>query len=101
MRLYYAHAMCLYGAVKESAEIAAIAPGLPWCEIVNPSTLRRNADESDSMQYFLRMIDCCDGLVTAGVGLEANHALAIRLPVYELEGGVCLPGNPARRGRRR
>jgi hypothetical protein len=96
--LYYAHAMCLYGTEVERAEVAAITRRLPNYCVVDPSTLQcyseKNGDD-DSMLYFLRVVDCCDALVfsrllgkvTAGVGLEVNHALARRIPVYELGDG--------------
>lgn len=44
------------------------------------------------MSYFLRVVGFCHilvfsrllGEVTAGVGLEVNHALSLQRPVYEL-----------------
>jgi hypothetical protein len=94
--LYYAHAMCLYGTEAESTEVSAITRCLPYYEIVDPSTLQSHADKSDDgMRYFFKVIDRCDALVfsrllgeiTAGVGLEVNHALTRLIPVYELDDG--------------
>jgi hypothetical protein len=96
--LYYAHSMCLYGTEVERAEVAAITRWLPYYCVVDPSTLQCHADKEDGdggMRYFLRVIDRCDALifsrllgkVTAGVGLEVNHALTRRIPVYELGDG--------------
>jgi hypothetical protein len=91
--------MCLYCTEVESAEVVAITRCLPFYEIVNPSTLQSHVDKSDDgMRYFYRMIDYCDALVfsrllgkiTAGVGLEVNHALTRLIPVYELGNGRIL-----------
>ena len=96
--IYYAHAMCLYGPEVERAEVAAITRRLPSCCVVDPGTIQQDAGkgDDDGMRYLLRVIDCCDtlvfsrllGKVTAGVGLEVNHALARRIPVYELGDGT-------------
>jgi hypothetical protein len=91
LRVYYAHAMCLYGTAVEKAEMLAIAAHLPDHEIVNPGTLQ-SADGNKGMQYWFSLVDGCDALVfsrllnrvTAGVGLEVNHALARPIPVHEL-----------------
>jgi len=88
--------MCLYGTDLERAQVSDIARLLPYYAIVDPGTLQNHADKSsDAMRYFFKVIDYCDALafsrllgeVTAGVGLEINHALMRRIPVYELEGG--------------
>jgi hypothetical protein len=88
--------MCLYGTEAESSEADDIARRLPSCHIVNPGILQRQADESvDAMRYFFKVVEYCDALVfsrllgeiSAGVGLEVNHALAKSIPVYELFDG--------------
>jgi hypothetical protein len=92
VRVYYAHAMCLYGTALEKAEMLAIAAHLPDWEIVNPGTLQKGAGKNEGMQYWFSLVDDCDALVfsrllnrvTAGVGLEVNHALARPIPVHEL-----------------
>jgi hypothetical protein len=92
--LYYAHAMCLYGTDLERAQVAEVARLLPYYAIVDPGTLQSHADQSnDAMRYFFKVIDYCDALVfsrllgeiTAGVGLEVNHALTRLIPVCELQ----------------
>jgi len=93
MRLYYAHAICIYGTAVEAKEVDALGRCFPSCVIVNTGLLQAGADKNgDKMQYFFHLIDDCDVLVfsrlldkvTAGVGLEANHAIDKRIPVYEL-----------------
>ena len=88
--------MCIYGTDEEAAEVAAIARNLPYYEIIDPSLLQNDADRSDDgMRFFFRVINYCHavvfskllGAVTAGVGLEVNHALNKQLPVYQLENG--------------
>ena len=83
--------MCLYGTAIEKAELLAIAAYLPGYEIVNPGKLQ-STDRNGGMQYWFSLVDGCDALVfsrllnrvTAGVGLEVNHALARPIPVHEL-----------------
>ncbi|MDA4112501.1 MAG: hypothetical protein OK474_00440 [Thaumarchaeota archaeon] len=99
LQVYYAHAMCLYGTALEKAEMLAIAAHLPGCEIVNPRTLQRDGGKDEGkdegMEYWFGLIDGCDALVfsrllntvTAGVGLEVNHALTRPIPVHELYHG--------------
>jgi hypothetical protein len=85
--------MCLYGTEVERRELAVIARCLQFYDIVNPGTLQSKVEQSDdAMRYFLKVIGYCDALVfsrllggiTAGVGLEINHALSLNLPVYEV-----------------
>ncbi len=95
MRVYYAHAMCLYGTDFEKTELLSIAAHLPDCEIVNPGTLQTKQSKNDGMAYWFSLIDHCDALVfsrllnrvTSGVGLEVNHAVARPIPVHELRKG--------------
>jgi hypothetical protein len=84
--------MCLYGTAPEKAEMLAIATHLSDCEIVNPGTLQKGTDMDRGMEYWFRVIDGCDALVfsrllnriTAGVGVEVNHAITRPIPVHEL-----------------
>ncbi len=91
--------MCLYGTEAERAQLTVLARRLPYYVIVDPGGLQSHADKSnDGMRYFFNVIDYCDALVfsrllgkiTAGVGLEVNHALARCIPVYELGNGKIL-----------
>src|ERR1700722_15913889 len=84
--------MCLYRTAFEKAEMLAISAHLPDHEIVNPGALQGSANKNEGMQYWFNLVDGCDALVfsrllnrvTAGVGLEVNHALALPIPVHEL-----------------
>lgn len=93
LRVYYAHAMCIYGTSTESNEISAIAKWLPHYEIVNPSLFQTKVDGIDAGMFpFYGIIDICHvlvfsrllGKITSGVGLEVNYALKKSVPVYEL-----------------
>lgn len=106
MLLYYAHPMCIYGSEAEYLELVEINRSLPFYHVMNPRMFQRQADDStDAMRYFFKVIDYCDtlvfsrllGEVTAGVGMEVNHALAESIPVYELfDGGVFRVFRPVR-----
>jgi len=95
MRLYYAHAMVLYGTEIEKAETEIIRTRLPGCELVDPGEYEGNPEKSEQgMQYCFKLIDGCDALafskllgkITSGVGLEANYALSKYMPVYFIDG---------------
>lgn len=94
--VYYAHAMCMYRRRAEGHELAAIRRRFARAKIVNPALYDRHPEKLlDTIQFCLRLIDKCDvvvfsrilGKVTAGVGLEVNHALDQRKPVFEIVGG--------------
>ena len=88
--------MCTYGTDSEKAETSLIRKYFPEYLIVNPGYFQPNMAISDgSMKHFFRIIDGCHVLVfsrllddvTAGVGLEVNHAISRPIPVYELRKG--------------
>ncbi len=93
-KVYYAHAIWLYGTPTEREEVRSIKSEFPIHTIVNPSELNR-PDEDDEMEFFKEHVSRCDvlvfsrlaGEITAGVGLEVNHALSKKKPVFELKNG--------------
>lgn len=96
MQLYYAHAMCIYKTEIEKVEIGLIRKHFPTHEIIDPGSFQENTEKSkQGMSYCFRLIDKCDSLVftrllgkvTSGVGLEIDHALLKKFPVYELKDG--------------
>jgi len=95
-KMYYSHAMTLYGSSIESYEKSQIRKNIPTVKIVDPGKYQDNPEKRrDEMKYCFKLIQDCDGLVfskyrdkiTAGVGLEVNFALEIKIPVYELKEG--------------
>ncbi len=94
-KVYYSHAMVLYGTSKEAYEKSQIRKNIPTVKIVDPGTYQNNPEKRrDGMDYCLKLVKDCDGLVfskyrgkiTAGVGKEVNYAIEIKIPVYELNG---------------
>jgi len=87
LRVYYAHAMCLYGTEQEKKELLLIREKFKDAEIINPANYQNR-----SMDFYLRLVDKCHivvfsrllGKVTAGVGKEVNHALKKGKDVYML-----------------
>lgn len=97
MRVYYSHAMPLYGTQKEKLEKILITNYFPGCDIVDPGTYQSNVEKARrGMDYCLELVDQCESVVfsryenfiTAGVGKEVNHALSKAKLVYELKKGV-------------
>ena len=95
MILYYAHAMPIYKTLAEKRELRQIRSKFPRAKVVNPAKYQNHPEKRrDRMGFCLRLVENCDavvfsryqGKITAGVGKEANHALGIGLPVFELEG---------------
>lgn len=92
MKVYYAHAMCLYDTEREKKELGLISKKLEDAEIINPANY-----PSRSMGFYLGLVDKCQvlvfsrllGEVTSGVGKEVNHALKKGKDVYMLN-EVCL-----------
>jgi hypothetical protein len=91
-KTYYAHAMCIYGHLVESQELAAIRRRFKG-SVVNPAKYDDDPEKRrDTIGFCLRLIERCDvivfskllGKITAGVGKEINHALKLKKPVYEL-----------------
>jgi len=95
MRIYYAHAICTYGARIEKAERKRIKVCFPKCRIVDPGNYEGNLEKrANGMKYCFELIRDCDALVfsrllkkiTSGVGLEIRYALSKGIRVYELCG---------------
>ena len=94
-RVYYAHAMVLYGTDVEKVEAQVIKGQLQGYELVDPGDYEGNSEKSrQGMEYCFKLIDGCHALafsrllgkITAGVGLEVNYALSKYKPVYSIEG---------------
>ena len=94
MKIYYAHAMCIYGTSDEEIEIQQIEENFPDHLIVDPGTYANNPDKrNEGMEYCKKLVLSCDklvftrllGKITSGVGLEINHALESGKVVYELK----------------
>ena len=94
MKIYYAHAMCIYGTEDEEFEIQQIRQNFPDHSIVDPGTYANNPEKRrDTMEYCKKLVSGCDklvftrllGKITAGVGIEINHALESGKIVYELK----------------
>lgn len=94
MKIYYAHAMCIYRTDDEENEIQQIRQNFPDHIIVDPGTYANNPEKRrDSMEYCKKLVSGCDklvftrllGKITAGVGIEINHALEFGKIVYELK----------------
>jgi hypothetical protein len=90
VKVYYAHAMLLYGTEREKEEQEQIIQRFPNCALVNPNNLER--PEDDGMEFYKNIVAGCDSLVfsrlagrvTTGVGIEIKHARSLGKPVYEL-----------------
>jgi len=98
-KTYYAHAMCTYGHLQEQQELAAIRRCLRGTQIVNPARYDGHPKKLiDTLGFCFRLIERADALVfskllgkiTAGVGAEVNHALKLKMPVYQLRDGKLL-----------
>jgi len=96
MKIYYSHAMPLYGTELEVLEKQQILKNFPTAKIVDPGSFQDNIEKRlGGMEYCLNLVEKCNGLVftrflnkiTAGVGKEVNHAMKKRLPVHELKNG--------------
>ena len=94
MKIYYAHAMCIYGTDDEEVEIQQIKQNFPDHSIVDPGTYVNNPDKKNGgMEYCKKLVSGCDklvftrllGKITAGVGIEIHHALESGKIVYELK----------------
>lgn len=95
-RVYYSHAMPLYGTKEEKVERNHILKNMPEVEIVDPGSFQDNPEKRlGGMEYCLRIVEKCHGVVftrflgkiTAGVGKEVNHAIKKKIPVHELKDG--------------
>lgn len=96
MKIYYSHAMPLYGTEEELNEKQRIVKNIPNVTIVDPGSFQDNIEKrKGGMEYCLNLVEKCNGLVftrflnkiTAGVGKEVNHAIKKKIPVQELKNG--------------
>lgn len=96
MKVYYSHAMPIYGTVKEEKEKRQILENIPEAEIVDPGSFQDNPEKrAGGMNFCLKLVEKCNGVVftrflnkiTAGVGKEVNHALKKKIQVHELKNG--------------
>ncbi|MDE1818711.1 MAG: hypothetical protein KGI19_08930 [Thaumarchaeota archaeon] len=96
MKIYYAHAMCIYGTEDEEIEKGHIKIHFPEHDIVDPGSYASNIEKRNGgMEYCKKLVSNCDALVftrllgkvTAGVGIEVHHALSQNKPVFELKNG--------------
>ncbi len=94
-KVYYAHAMCLYRSQAEWEEVHAIKRFFRDAKIINPADYSNHPEKrADTMGFCLRLVEGSDVVVfsrllekvTAGVGMEVNHALKLERPVLELIG---------------
>lgn len=88
MKLYYAHAICIYRSTTEEDETSRIRRQFPGAEIISPASYENDPEKRrDTLAFCFALIEKTDaviytrlfGKVTSGVGAEVNHA-----PVYEL-----------------
>lgn len=95
MKIYYSHAMPIYGTNQELNEKKQIMKKFPKSTIVDPGTLQDNPEKQrEGMEYCLRLVQTCqtlvfskfNGKITAGVGKEVNFALKQKIDVFELNG---------------
>jgi len=101
-KLYYAHAMCLYGEADEREELRRIRKRFRRVHVVNPAKYDGHPDkQTDTVGFCLKLIDGCDvvvfsrllGKISAGVGKEVNHALKTGKLVFELSPNKIIPRN--------
>lgn len=97
MKVYYAHAICLFKSEQEQAELASIRAEFKDAEIINPDDQKYMWQKAkDHMGFLMTLVDQSDvlvysrllGEITQGVGLEINHALENGKAVFELNNGV-------------
>jgi hypothetical protein len=95
-KLYYAHAMCMYGTREERRDLGRIRRRFSGSQIVNPADYDGHPGKlAEGVNFCLRLVKQCDlvvfspllGKVTAGVGKEVNYALRIGKPVFKIAGG--------------
>ncbi len=93
LKIYYSHAMVIYGTKLEEKEKLMIRKNFQEALIVDPGSFQDNSEKQKiGMTYCLKLVEKCDILIfskfmdkiTAGVGLEINHAILKGIPVYEL-----------------
>lgn len=96
MKIYYAHAICLYGTKHEKNEMKQIKKKFPTSRIIDPGSHENTFEKSiRGMEFCLELVENSDlliftkllGNITAGVGKEINHALKKGISVMELKNG--------------
>lgn len=64
MRIYYSHAMPLYGTPEENLQKQQISKNIPKAVIVDPGSYQDNPEKrSGGMMYCLELVEKCNGLV--------------------------------------
>jgi hypothetical protein len=106
LQIWFAHAMCTYNRPSEAKELKQIASHFRKAVVVNPADYDDDPEKQNDLKNFCkRLVSSCDivvfsrllGKITAGVGIEINHALRNGIPVYDLADGQFLPvTNPVR-----
>ncbi len=96
MKVYYSHAIPLYGTIIEKNEKEQILKNIPHAEIIDPGSYQDNPEKRrGGMEYCLKLVEKCETVVfsrfrdkiTAGVGKEVNHAISRKISVYEIKKG--------------
>lgn len=99
-RVYYAHAICIYGRPDERKELSCIRKKIRRAKVINPARYAGHPEKQlDTVGFCLKLVDNCDvvvfsrllGQITAGVGKEVNHALKTGKAVFELNGSEMKP----------
>ncbi len=99
-RVYFAHAVCVYGSEEEKSQLTKIRHRFRRAIIFNPADYRGHPEKRlDSMGFCFKLIDFCDsvvftrilGKVTSGVGKQVNFALSRGKQVHELAGERLIP----------
>lgn len=97
VKVYYAHAICIFGSAQEQQELSWIRIAFKDADVVSPSDPKFHWQKATrNIPFFLDLVDTCDTLVfsrlygeiTAGVGQEVNRALEKGKLVYELSDGA-------------
>ena len=89
--VYYAHAKHIYHTAEEKKQLEHIKRKFPDHIILNPRD-HQDYPQDDVMGYYKKLVGSCDrvvfsrlaGKITAGVGVEVNHALSLGMQVHEL-----------------
>ena len=93
MKVYYAHAMPLYGTKRESNERRQIIKKFHKVEIIDPGSFQDNPKKQrEGMEFCLKLVSKCKAVVfskfkdeiTAGVGKEVNYAIEKKIDFFEL-----------------
>src|SRR6185437_3349858 len=94
-KIYFAHAMCTYRTESERLQLNCIRAKFRGARITNPARYTNHPEKlADTLGFCKLLVEKCHivvfcrllGKVTSGVGIEVNHALDKRKPVFELVG---------------